>query len=217
VRDARYQGLYARAKYQQFQLELTLQAALLPVGELLGPVIGAGLARGGAFVGRLGSGLIPRGIAGLGRAALTEAELSCVVGCGVGPAAGGLSGAGLRTAIEAELGESLAGQEFSLHGTTAEIAENFELQAGKALFATTEPSVARLFAERTIAKLGAGEVGGVALVLPRAVVGRLRSLGLLTVRSIGDMPNVIEWVFSPGAREILLREGEIVVLPPGAL
>ncbi len=132
------------------------------------------------------------------------------------PGAGAAAGGGVRGAIEAELGESLAGQEFFLHGTTAEVAEGFELQVGRPLFTTTNPKLARLFAERTVAKAGGGEVGGVALVLPREAVSRLRSLGQLTVRPISDMPQLLEWVFGPGAQETILRHGTIVTLPPGA-
>lgn len=130
---------------------------------------------------------------------------------------GGAIGGGIRGAIQAELGESLAGQEFFLHGTTAEVAEAFELQPGRPLFTTTNPAVARLFAERTVAKAGGGSVGGIGIVLPRETVGQLRSLGQLTVRPISDMPQHLEWVFGPGAHDTIARQGTIVTLPPGAL
>lgn len=129
----------------------------------------------------------------------------------------GVAAGGVRGAVEAELGESLAGREFFLHGTTRGAAEGFEWQAGRGLFTTTDPAVARMFAQRAAARVGGGEVGGVAVVLPRAAVAQLRSLGQLAVRPISDMPQHLEWVFGPGAREIVLRQGEIVVLPPAAL
>jgi len=123
----------------------------------------------------------------------------------------------VRGVIEGELGESLAGREIFLHGTTDEVAQSFELQAGRSLFTTTDRAAARLFAERTIAKVGGGQVGGVAIVLPRAAANQLRSLGQLIVRPVSDMPQIIEWVFLPGARETILRLGEIIRLPPGGL
>jgi hypothetical protein len=123
---------------------------------------------------------------------------------------------GIRGAISSELGESLAGYEYFIHGTTAGVARNFELQAGRSLHTTTDPAVARLFAERTVAKAGGGEVGGIAVVLPRESVSHLRSLGQLTVRPISDMPQHLETVFAPGARETILKTGTIIPLPPGA-
>jgi len=123
----------------------------------------------------------------------------------------------LRSVLESELGESLAGQEYFIHGTTASVAENFELAAGRPLFTTLDRSVARLFAARSVLKAGGGDVGGVAVVLPRDVVSQLRSLRLLTVRPISDMPQHLEWVFSPGTRDTIITRGTILPLPPGTL
>ncbi len=136
--------------------------------------------------------------------------------------AGGQTGtAGARNAIrnhiEDDIGEPLAGYEYFLHGTRADIAERFTLDPAKSLFTTTESRVARMFAERTVAKAGFGEVGGVALVLPVEAVKRLRATGALTVRPISDMPNILEWVFSPAAFATLNREGHLITLPRGAL
>lgn len=125
------------------------------------------------------------------------------------------SSGGVRGAIETELGESLAGREYFLHGTTAEAASSFELELGRPFFGTTDPSTARLFGLRTIAKAGGGELGGVALVLDRQLVLRLRSEGMLVYRGISDMPGKFEWVFGPEASEFLKKFGEIVPLPPG--
>jgi len=119
----------------------------------------------------------------------------------------------LREAIEAGIGESIGGQEFFLHGTRSDFAGAFELQPGKHLFATTDPAVAKIFAERTIAKTGGGELGGVAVVLPRDVVSQLRTQGHLTVRPISDMPSFFEWVFGPGAYDTLMREAQFTSLP----
>jgi hypothetical protein len=123
----------------------------------------------------------------------------------------------IRNMIERELGESLKGYDYFLHGTTRELAESFALLPGRELFTTLDPAVARLFAERTIAKLGGREIGGIAVVLPQEVTKHLVSTGQLIVRPISDMPNVLEWVFQPGARDTILRLGDILPLPPGAL
>lgn len=119
--------------------------------------------------------------------------------------------------VEDSLGESLEDYEYFLHGTTDEVAKDFEVETGRSLFTATDPRVARFFAERSVAKAGGGQIGGVAIVLPRDAVRQLRSAGLLVARPISDMPHFLEWVFSPGAVDTIRRAGDIVTLPPGAL
>jgi hypothetical protein len=131
-----------------------------------------------------------------------------------GPSGGGLS---LRSIVEDRTGENLNGVEFFIHGTTADVARNFKLLPGRRLFTTTDPAVARLFAERTVAKAGRGEVGGVVIALPRRAVDQLRALGQLTVKPIDDMRGKIEFIFQPGAYEIIRQQGDIISLPPGTL
>jgi hypothetical protein len=65
--------------------------------------------------------------------------------------------------------------------------------------------------------MGRGTVGGIAIVLPPTVVAHLRQIGQLTAREISDHPGQLEWIFEPGAQEIIQRSGEIVTLPPGSL
>jgi hypothetical protein len=121
----------------------------------------------------------------------------------------------IRAAIEADIDESLEGMEYFLHGTTADIANGFSLEAGRRLFAATDPEVARLFAKRTVEKMGTGEPGFVAVVLPREVVQHLRATGQLTVRPVSDIPHLLEWIFSPGAQDAILKHGYLVTLPKG--
>lgn len=124
-------------------------------------------------------------------------------------------GTSVRSTIEAETGESLAESEFFLHGTTADVAQSFELQA-RPFHTTVDPAVARMFAVRSVEKAGRGEVGAVALVLPRPAVAQLKALGQLKVGPISDMPQHLEWVFAPGARETILKQGTIIPLKAGS-
>jgi hypothetical protein len=123
----------------------------------------------------------------------------------------------VRTAVESEPGEPLRGYEYFLHGTSENVAEEFQLEPGKRFFTTTSATAARVFAERTVAKQGYGNVGGVALILPKAAFDRIKQQRLLTVKPIDDMPQFIEWIFEPGAYEILRTEGIIITLPRGSL
>lgn len=91
-----------------------------------------------------------------------------------------LFGHSLRKMIAAELDDSIAGYEYFIHGTTADVASKFQLHAGKHLFTTLDPNVARMFAARTAAKSGGDELGGIVIVLPRDVAQRLRQTKLVT-------------------------------------
>jgi RHS repeat-associated protein len=106
-----------------------------------------------------------------------------------------------------------SGDEIFLHGTTSTVAREFVLEAGRPLYTAVQEDVAMMFAQRTVAKVGSGEPGIVALVLPRDVAQQLRSSQLLVARPVDDMPRVIEWVFQPGAKNYIDRFGEFVPLP----
>ncbi len=60
--DAVYEGLYARARYKDLVLQAGIQIILLPVGELIGPFIAAGVARGGSALVGLGRGALSEGL-----------------------------------------------------------------------------------------------------------------------------------------------------------
>jgi RHS repeat-associated protein len=134
----------------------------------------------------------------------------------VGPASKLTHRAVIRAAIEDYLGESLDGYEYFLQGTLSEHAADFTLKLGQKLFTAVDPKVARIFAERTVAKAGGGETGIVALVLRREYVDKLRSLGLLIREPIPDMPQHLQFVFAPGAQSMIENRGWFVTLPKGS-
>lgn len=104
---------------------------------------GAGGGSGGPPVVAPGGGGLRRFAVRVGRRALEE---------------GGRS-SGRNTivkAVEDDLGESIENYEYFLHGTTDEVAQAFEVEAGRSLFTATDPRVARFFAERSVAKAGGG-------------------------------------------------------------
>jgi len=62
-----------------------------------------------------------------------------------------------------------------------------------------------------------GEKGGVVLILEGETVIRLRKSNLLIFKVIDDMPDHSEWIFEPGAKLIVDREGVFLPLPRGTL
>ncbi|MCW5801284.1 MAG: hypothetical protein KIT31_02645 [Deltaproteobacteria bacterium] len=224
-RIAAHKEWLARHRDPQRVISTAVVGAML-LAPQVSSAFAAGVRFGEAATGRR-SGIHPMDIA-TGRtkqvagASMTAKERILAVAEGGIDAAFSAAGAATvgsttRKTIEAEFGESLDGYEYFIHGTTREVAEGFALLPGRELYTTVDRSVARHFAERTIAKAGAGEVGGVAIVLPRQQVQHLKASGQLVVRPICDMPRLLEWVFRPGARETILKAGEIVCLPRGAL
>ncbi len=62
----------------------------------------------------------------------------------------------------------------------------------------------KLIAQRTAGREG-GAPGLRLFVLPRAVAQDLRARGLLRIKPVDDMLDIREFIFQPGAREILNR------------
>jgi len=130
---------------------------------------------------------------------------------------GGGSVPSIRKTVEEELGESLGDSEVFLHGTTDDAAEKFVYDATRTLFTTVDRTVARIFAERSVAKAGKGEVGAVALILPRDAVQQLKATQQLQIKPIDDIPRALEWKFLPGAQQVIEAYGQFVKLPRGSL
>jgi hypothetical protein len=192
------------ARRRQYLLDHPNASKFYGMAMLLSLIPGEGLAIGAAERATV-AGAERLAIEGMSERLLLEQAANATVARG-----------GLRETIENGLGESLADREFFIHGTTAERAANFQLEP-RSLFTATERSTARIFAERTVARAGGGQIGGIAVVLPRSAVAQLRALGQLTVRPISDMPHLLEWVFGPGAYDTIQRVGDIIALPLGAL
>ncbi len=225
--DGVYMGLYARARWKHFVgVELPLQLLMLPVGELLGPLVGAGLARGGVYLyglgreglalatGRFGLALArgaELGAGEFGGRLYTQAELACVRGCGVG-------GRDLALAAGSD-GAATGGQQTLrfAHGTSE--ASGASVEAGlnfeKAFAASRGGESPGSFFAHAVGPASAPGPGlqlafewglrytenPVVLIgeLPMSVADKMIESGLLEIRTLKGGGGVPQLVFSPEA------------------